>query len=152
MIGRRLGRWVVLSAVALLTVVPLLRAQDVASLFPPRPAGHLTDAARVVPADAAQRIEAIARDLRTRTGAELAIVTLPTIGERAPEEVALAILRTWGVGAKAEVGDQTRNAGLVILVVPKPADGSGRGGRARASGRLHRRRRSARRGVARRPG
>ncbi len=31
----------------------------------------------------------------------------------------LAIGRAWGVGAKAEIGDQRRNAGLVLLVVPK---------------------------------
>jgi uncharacterized protein len=116
-----------LAGMVLLAAASSLRAQEVTTLFPARPAGHLTDVARVVPADAAQRIEALARDLRTRTGAELAIVTLPTIGDREPEEVALAILRTWGVGAKAEIGDQTRNAGLVVLVVPKPADGSGRG-------------------------
>ena len=90
MIGRRLGRWAALAGAVLLAAASSLRAQEVTSLFPARPAGHLTDAARVVPADAAQRIEAIARDLRTRTGAELAVVTLPTIGDREPEEVALA--------------------------------------------------------------
>lgn len=102
-------------------------APEVAALFPARPAGHVTDAARILPAAAAGELETLARDLRTRTGAEIAIVTLPTLQDRDPAEVALAILRSWGVGAKAEIGDQTRNAGLVVLLVPKPADGSGRG-------------------------
>lgn len=102
-------------------------APEVRALFPAQPAGHLTDVARIVPADAAGQLESLARDLRARTGAEVAIVTLPTLQERDPAEVALGILRAWGVGAKAEIGDQTRNAGLVILLVPKPADGSGRG-------------------------
>jgi len=100
---------------------------SVTRLFPAQPAGYLTDAARVVTAEAAQAIEAAALDLRTRTGAEVAIVTLPTLDDQDPAVVALAILRTWGVGAKAEIGEQTRNAGLVILLMPKPADGSGSG-------------------------
>ena len=114
-----------------LLAVGALRAQqapaEVVRLFPAAPAGYLTDAARVIPPDAAASLESAALGLRTRTGAEVAIVTLPTIGDRAPSEVALAILRTWGVGAKAEVGQQTRNAGLVVLLVPKPADGSAMG-------------------------
>jgi len=100
---------------------------SVTRLFPAQPAGYLTDQARVVTAEAAQAIEAAALDLRTRTGAEVAIVTLPTLEDQDPAVVALAILRTWGVGAKAEIGEQTRNAGLVILLMPKPADGSGSG-------------------------
>ena len=34
-------------------------------------------------------------------------------------EVALAIGRKWGVGANAEIGDQRRNAGMVVLLVPR---------------------------------
>lgn len=108
--------------VAALAQAPAV-SPDVAKLFPARPTGYLTDVAGVVNADAARAIEAAALDLRTRTGAEVAIVTLPTLGDREPEEVALAILRSWGVGAKAEIGDQIRNAGLVILLMPKPAAG-----------------------------
>jgi uncharacterized protein len=44
---------------------------------------------------------------------------LPTIGEHAAVDVAVAIGRTWGVGARAELGDPRRNAGLVILLVPR---------------------------------
>ncbi|MFZ5622813.1 MAG: TPM domain-containing protein, partial [Gemmatimonadota bacterium] len=60
--------------------------------------------------------------LRERTGAEIAVVTLPTIGDRAPVDVAVAIGRAWGVGAAAEVGDPRRNAGIVMLLVPRRPD------------------------------
>jgi uncharacterized protein len=106
----------------LLQLIPaLLVAQQsgIDSLFPTRPSGYLTDAAGVVDQPSASRIEDLAARLRTATGAELAVVTLPTQGRYETSELALAIGRAWGVGAKAEIGDQRRNAGLVLLVVPK---------------------------------
>jgi uncharacterized protein len=75
--------------------------------------------ASVVDPQSAARIEDLAARLRTATGAELAVVTLPTQGQYETSDIALAIGRAWGVGAKAEIGDQRRNAGLVLLVVPK---------------------------------
>jgi len=55
------------------------------------------------------------------------VVTLPTLGDRSEAEVALAILRAWGVGRKAEIGDSTRNAGLVLLLVPRQGGRAGSG-------------------------
>ena len=89
------------------------------SLFPARPVGYLTDAAGVVDATSAATIDSIAQRLKTATGAEIAVVTLPTIGDRAASDVALAIGRAWGVGQAAEIGDARRNAGLVVLLVPR---------------------------------
>jgi uncharacterized protein len=97
------------------------------TLFPARPTGLVTDAAGVVDDATQARIEAIAARLRSATGAELAVVTLPTIGERESEEVALAIGRRWGVGAAAEIGDATRNAGIVVLLVPRQGGREGTG-------------------------
>jgi uncharacterized protein len=89
------------------------------SLFPARPTGYLTDAAGVVDASSAATIDSIALGIRTSTGAEFAIVTLPTIGDREASDVALAIGRAWGVGQAAKIGDERRNAGLVVLLVPR---------------------------------
>lgn len=91
----------------------------VASLFPARPAGFVTDVAGVVGPEEKARIEARIQLLRERTGAEIAVVTLPTIGDRAAVDVAVAIGRAWGVGAEAAVGDARRNAGVVVLLVPR---------------------------------
>ncbi|HXG45740.1 MAG TPA: TPM domain-containing protein, partial [Gemmatimonadales bacterium] len=103
----------------------LLAAQDISSLFPARPDSFLTDYAGIVDPASAARINALAADLRSATGVELAVVTLPTIGDRAPAEVATAIGRAWGVGARAEIGSAERNAGLVLLVVPRTAEHQG---------------------------
>ena len=97
----------------------------VATLFPAQPTGMVTDVAKVLDAASLARIESRLTLLRQQTGAEVAVVTLPTLGGREPAEVALAIGRAWGVGAKAAVGDQTRNAGAVFLLVPRSGDQRG---------------------------
>ncbi|MEO8452326.1 MAG: TPM domain-containing protein [Gemmatimonadota bacterium] len=101
--------------------------EGIDSLVPARPTGYVTDVAGIVPPDVRTRIEATAARLRQLTGAEMAIVTLPRIGDYAPADVALAIGRTWKVGADAQIGDQRRNAGLVVLLVPRLENRTGSG-------------------------
>jgi len=110
-----------ITAVLQLAIAVLLPAQEggIAKLFPARPSGYLTDAAGVVDPTSAAAIDSIAARLRATTGAELAVVTLPAIDPYPAADVALAIGRAWGVGAKAEIGDQRRNAGIVLLLVPR---------------------------------
>ncbi|HEU4697895.1 MAG TPA: TPM domain-containing protein [Gemmatimonadales bacterium] len=106
-----------------LAAVPLLaqggQNPAVDTLFPARPTGFVTDVAGLVAPGTRSDLEQLLTKLRAATGAELAVVTLPTIGDRSEDEVALAIGRRWGVGARAAIGDSTRNAGLVLLVVPR---------------------------------
>ncbi len=112
----------------LLQLIPaLLGAQSgqLRDLFPARPTDYLTDQAGVVDGSSTARINDLASRLRAATGAELAVVTLPTIGDYAAGDVALAILRSWGVGAKAAIGDSTRNAGMVLLLVPRTGEHRG---------------------------
>jgi uncharacterized protein len=112
-------------AIALLTALQLtagvLLAQDsaVRALFPARPTGFVTDLAGVVDQATEDRVNDLAERLKAATGAEIAVVTLPTIGDRDEADVAREIGRAWGVGAAAGVGDPTRNAGIVLLVVPR---------------------------------
>jgi uncharacterized protein len=102
--------------------------------IPPAPRGYGTsaaeivvDAAGVLPAESVDRINRIAFDVHQKSAGEMAVVTLGDIGLRAPVDVALAIGRAWGVGANAAIGQRTRNAGVVILLVPKETSSSGRG-------------------------
>jgi uncharacterized protein len=110
-------------------VAGALAAQDapVRGLFPSQPAGHVTDAAGIVDAAAEARITSLAERLRAATGAEIAVVTLPTIGDREEADVAREIGRAWGVGAATEIGDERRNAGIVLLVVPRQGGQPGTG-------------------------
>ena len=105
----------------------MLAAQQsaVQQLFPTKASNYLTDAAGVVDGSSASAINDLAARLRTATGAELAVVTLPTIKDRAPGDVALAIGRAWGVGAQGEAGDSAKNAGIVLLLVPRTPEHKG---------------------------
>src|SRR3954451_201771 len=93
----------------------------------PPPTGLVNDFAHVLQPEAVQQMERIAQDVRTKSRGEMAIVTLPEIGTRDVQEVALQIGRQWKVGKIGNPGDPTRNAGAVILLVPKETSKDGRG-------------------------
>ncbi|MFN2570601.1 MAG: YgcG family protein, partial [Gemmatimonadales bacterium] len=93
----------------------------------PSPTGLVNDFAHVLQPDAVQRMERIAEDVRTKSRGEMTIVTLPDIGTRDVQEIALQIGRQWRVGKIGNPGDPTRNAGAVILLVPKETSKDGRG-------------------------
>ena len=95
--------------------------------FSPSAAEVIVDSAHVLPFESIQRINGIAFDVKSKSGGEIAVLTLPDIGLRAPVDVAVAIARAWGVGASANIGDRTRNAGVLILLVPKETNSTGRG-------------------------
>jgi uncharacterized membrane protein YgcG len=59
----------------------------------PPPTGLVNDFAHVLSADAVQRMERIAEDVRTKSKGEIAIVTMADIGTRDVQEVALQIGR-----------------------------------------------------------
>src|SRR5947209_12755589 len=82
----------------------------------PAPKGFANDFAGVLSASTLARIEAIAKQVREKSGGDIAVVTLPDIGDRDVGQVALQIGREWKVGADSAIGSRARNAGVVILV------------------------------------
>jgi uncharacterized protein len=95
------------------------QSSGVDTLVPAQPIGFVNDFARVIDPTSAASMEDLIERLRGATGAEIAVVTLPSIGDYEAAEVALAIGRKWKVGGQAEIGDPRRNAGLVLLLVPR---------------------------------
>ncbi len=93
----------------------------------PAPRGLVSDFAGVIPAADVDRMTRLAEAVKSATGGEIAVVTLPDIAGREASEFARRIGREWGVGKQAGIGDRARNAGVVILLVPKEtaSDGSG---------------------------
>ena len=85
----------------------------------PAPTGYVNDFAGVLTPAAVARITQVIADVRSKTAGEIAVVTLADIGDRSESDVAVTIGRQWGVGAKAEAGDPKKNAGVVILLVPR---------------------------------
>ncbi|HEY3934930.1 MAG TPA: TPM domain-containing protein [Gemmatimonadales bacterium] len=96
-----------------------------AKLFPATPTGFVTDAANLLDPTTRDGLEARLRHLQEVTGAEIAVVTLPTIGDDDPADVARDIGRVWKVGANAPIGSKLRNAGAVVLLVPHTSDHKG---------------------------
>jgi uncharacterized protein len=93
----------------------------------PAPRGLVNDFANVISPTSAARIERLAQDVRDKSKGEIAVVTLPDLQGRDQSEIALRIGREWKVGNMAAIGEQSRNAGTVILVVPKETATDGRG-------------------------
>ena len=93
----------------------------------PSPIGYVNDFANVLTPETAARIDDLAKRVNAATRGDMVFVTLPSLGGRPVEEVSLRLGREWKVGADAAIGDQARNAGVVILLVPKETSDDGRG-------------------------
>jgi uncharacterized protein len=119
--GTRAKATALLAVLQLIVMPAAAQSRNVDSLIPEQPVGFVNDFASVIDAESAAQMEDLIRRLRAATGAEIAVVTLPSIGDREASEVALAIGRKWKVGSKAEIGDARRNAGIVLLLVPRRA-------------------------------
>ena len=93
----------------------------------PAPTGVVNDFARVLDAATFERITRITEDVRAKSRGEIAVVTLTDLAGRDVADVALRIGREWKVGKVGSPGDPTRNAGAVILLVPKETNSDNRG-------------------------
>ncbi len=90
-----------LTMVLLLGLGSAAQTPDVAKLHPQ---GYVNDFAHVVDAQSKQRIEQICGSLERSTGAQLAVVTVPTLGREPIEDFTNQLFRSWGVGRKANKG------------------------------------------------
>ena len=93
----------------------------------PPPRGLVNDFAGALDSASIRHMEAVITEVRDKTRGEIAVVTLADIGDRAVSDVALQIGRQWGVGPKGAAGDQAKNLGVVVLLVPQKADKPGTG-------------------------
>jgi uncharacterized protein len=93
---------------ALLVIFQVASVTEVAS---PRPNGWVTDQASVISADAEARLDAMAGELHTLRGIELAIVTVDSV-PGTPKQFATDLFNHWKLGSAA-----TNNGVLVLLVM-----------------------------------
>ena len=92
--------------------LPLLLA---ASLFAVdfggrKPQGYVSDFAGVIDPAAKQELESYCASVKAATGAEIALVTLPSLEGEPIEDVANVMFRKWGIGGKAN------NDGILLLL------------------------------------
>jgi len=103
------------------------RALGSQALPVPAYTGYVNDFANVIPADTRAALESLSERVNAATKGDMVIVTMKDIGDLAASDVALSIGRQWKVGASAAIGDKTRNAGVIILLVPKETSSTNRG-------------------------
>src|SRR5690554_4133091 len=65
-----------------------------------RPQGYVSDFAGVTDAASRAQLERYCAAVERSTGAQMALVLLPTLGGEPIEDVANTIFRAWGVGGK----------------------------------------------------
>lgn len=78
----------------------------------PRPAQrtYVVDTAGMISAEDAAQIAKIGAELRTKTKAEIVVVTVPTLGSADIESYANDLFRSWGIG------DARMNNGVLLLI------------------------------------
>lgn len=92
-------------AIVLSGAVPALSAQALPEFTAP-----VVDAAGVVPDDVETQVNAALDDYRRRSGNQLAVAVIRTIGDRSLEDYTIDLARKWGVGEK---GDDN---GVLLLI------------------------------------
>ena len=101
------------SLLALLVLGLLARTPDAAAKTWPKPQGFVSDFAGIVDAASRDSIDALATELQEKTGAELAVVTLPDLGGDEIEPQAVDLFKAWGIGSKG------KDEGVLILLAWK---------------------------------
>ncbi|MBI4876088.1 MAG: TPM domain-containing protein [Acidobacteria bacterium] len=76
-----------------------------------KPQGYVSDFSSVVEPGARAALERYCAQVERSTGAQIALVTLPTLEGEPIEDVANLLYRKWGVGAKG------KNEGVLLLLV-----------------------------------
>jgi len=76
----------------------------------PKPQGYVTDSAGVIPSGVAGSLETLSQELERKTGAEMAVVTVPDLGGESLEVYAVNLYKEWGIGKKGQ------DNGVLILV------------------------------------
>lgn len=105
----RASRWNGLLAVAILASLPAW-AIDVAA-YPPK--GYLSDYAKIVDPQHQKELEAFCARVESLTGAQIALLTFPSLEDEDVERWANDWYRKWGVGSKKD------NEGVLVLIVPR---------------------------------
>ncbi len=80
----------------------------------PNYTAHVNDFANVVDANTKVQLETLLTNFENRTGAQIAIVTMQTIGEQPLEDYANGLYRAWGIGAKSGAN---KDKGALLLVL-----------------------------------
>lgn len=99
----------VLVAVVVVTFCPAAAA-PAAALEVPFLSGRVVDEAEILSPEAEQRLTATLEQLEAQTGAQVAVLTVPSLGGEALEEYSLRVAETW------KLGGAERDDGVLLLI------------------------------------
>jgi len=68
----------------------------------PKPVGHVNDFANVIPAATERKIAAICLEVKQKTGAEIAVTAVETVGNEYYTEYANKLFKAWGIGGQGK--------------------------------------------------
>jgi len=100
---------IVLLPLLLLFSANFCPAEDLKKIHP---SGYVTDLAGVIGPEARMRLEALCAEVEQKTGAQMAIVTVQSLGGESVENYAVDLYKQLGVGSKKD------NRGVLLLVAP----------------------------------
>ncbi len=76
----------------------------------PKPTGYVNDFAKVISPSEKARLTALIEEVKRKTTAEIAVVTVPTIAPLTKERYAVELYQRWGIGEKG------KDNGVLILI------------------------------------
>jgi uncharacterized protein len=85
----------------------------------PIPNGFVADMAHVLTKPALDSLNVEIRAAQQNSLGDIGVAIIPDIGAYTPNEVGLAIYRTWRIGRIAKIGEEQRGLGVLMLLVPK---------------------------------
>ena len=68
----------------------------------PSPRGYVNDFSRVIDAGTTERLTALCQELEQKTGAELTVVTVATVGDYDFEDYSNRLFERWGIGKRGK--------------------------------------------------
>ncbi len=102
----KLSRFALCAILSALILAPLGGQEPL-----PEPAGFINDYAGVIDEQVRARLEALAQELRAKTGAEVALAVLESLGDESLEDYSNRVAEHWGIG------DQDDRGVLLLLAI-----------------------------------
>ena len=96
----------------LLALYFLLAVSHAVAASFPAPQGYVNDFAGILDADSRAKLSSLVSQVEKRTTAEIAVVTVQSLGGMSVEEYANRLFQKWGIGKKG------KDNGLLVLICP----------------------------------
>ena len=103
---RRMFKKFILSVMISAGFMTVVLAQNI----PARPQGYVSDFARILSVSDENRMTALCTELERKTGAQIAVVTMPSVQPDTVEQYAVKLFKKWGIGQKG------KDNGVLLLV------------------------------------